>query len=132
AKLHLHLIDALYTANDLSALDEMVTVFNVNIGKRIHILTGFKSIAKSLIKNNLKDAKLSKAIQNLKAQLITGDDDTPFNESVNNIGTTFKTGIDIKDNNSVFIILLPCISDQGNYGIFSDGLPSIIQSFARI
>lgn len=55
-----------------------------------------------------------------------------------NIGTTFKTGISIKEKNSGFVIILPSkysmqgFIKSGDYGIFTDGTNSIIQAFARV
>ena len=52
-----------------------------------------------------------------------------------NIGTNFKTGVNIPSTDSLFIIL-PVTGqksiDIGRFGIFADGVPSIIQAFARL
>ncbi len=58
-----------------------------------------------------------------------------FDPSMCNVGTNFKTGISIEKDNHAFIIILPTLQTKtrfGNkYGIFSDGITSIIQAFAR-
>lgn len=132
AELHLHLLDVPYSASNLSALERIASIIKANPNKRIHILSGYKSISKSLTQKNAGSLQLTDAVRSLKPQIITGDSDTPFSEKFSNIGTTFKTGIDIKDPDSVFIIVIPDIGDNSEYGIFFDGLPSIIQAFARI
>lgn len=58
-----------------------------------------------------------------------------FNNSKCNIGTNFKSGVSIEKDNHVFIIVLPTLSCKlpfaNKYGIFSDGINSIIQAVAR-
>ena len=110
--------------------------------KKIIILSGYKSIVKSLLdKSKLKPNDKSKSdriiesITYLFPKILTSDTDEIFDESSNYIGTTFKTGINIKDQNSIYIIIIPVIENDkksnGHYGIFSDGIPSIIQAIAR-
>jgi len=56
-----------------------------------------------------------------------------------NIGTTFKTGISIEEENSGFVIILPSENSMqkyyvksGDYGIFTTGIIPIIQALARV
>jgi len=67
--------------------------------------------------------------------LCTADTELKFNDTQNNIGTTFKTGVNLANPNSVLIIVFPSIfsdSTYNNYGIFSDGVQSIIQTVGRM
>lgn len=58
-----------------------------------------------------------------------------FDPTKCNIGTNFKTGISIEKENHAFIIIMPPKrkkdSFKNYYGIFSDGINSIIQALAR-
>ncbi|WP_407485162.1 DEAD/DEAH box helicase family protein [Elizabethkingia miricola] len=58
-----------------------------------------------------------------------------YNPQKCNVGTNFKTGVSIEKNNHAFIIILPPLgakdSFKNRYGIFTDGINSIIQSLAR-
>ena len=135
AKLHLHIVNEEYRAKHLLPLSQLVEVIESNRGKHIHILTGYKRLTTTLttsVQSGDKGSDIINSVRALSPVIITGDQDNPFNEANNNIGTAFKTGIDIKDPNSVFIIIIPPIRENSEYGIFSDGLPSVIQSFARI
>jgi len=55
-----------------------------------------------------------------------------------NIGTTFKTGISIEEENSGFVIILPSENSMqgyvksGDYGVFTNGTIPIIQALARV
>ncbi|NDW19865.1 hypothetical protein D0T53_13250 [Dysgonomonas sp. 216] len=54
-----------------------------------------------------------------------------------NIGTTFKTGVSIKEKNSGYVIILPPkysmqgFVKSGDFGIFTNGIISLIQALAR-
>ncbi len=131
SNLHVHLIDENYSASNIEPLESIADIINANKGKKVNILTGYRSIARSLINKDSKD-EFVKSVINLNPNLTDGSADKPFDISSNNIGTTFKTGIDVNDPGSVFIIILPTITEEANYGIFSDGLPSIVQAVARL
>ena len=55
-----------------------------------------------------------------------------------NIGTTFKTGISIEEENSGFVIILPSANSMqgyvksGDYGVFTNGIIPLIQALARV
>jgi len=61
-----------------------------------------------------------------------------YQKGMCNIGTTFKTGISIKENNSGFIVILPnAKASQGfwtkeSFGIFNNGVIALIQALARV
>lgn len=52
-----------------------------------------------------------------------------------NVGTNFKSGVSIEKENHAFVIILPPLGAkkpfQNMYGIFSDGINSVIQAIAR-
>lgn len=58
-----------------------------------------------------------------------------FDKDKCNVGTNFKTGISINKTNHAFIVIMPPLGRKGkfknNYGIFTDGINSIIQALAR-
>jgi hypothetical protein len=132
--LHLHFTERAYSGNNLAPLHYLSNIISQNKGKKINILTAHKNVANALvnIKGNPTD-EIVMAVSSLKPNLLTGDEEGDFAQDGNNIGTTFKTGVDIEDSDSVFVIIMPCISDKIDaYAIFSDGLPSIVQSLARV
>jgi hypothetical protein len=132
--LHLHFTKMPYGAGNLEPLGYLTQILESNKGKKVNILTGHKSMAKALIniKNNPSDPVV-KAVSALNPNLLTGEEEGDFQQNENNIGTTFKTGVDIENHDSLFVIVMPCISEKhDSYGVFSDGLPSIVQSLARI
>ncbi len=66
----------------------------------------------------------------------TKKNNAEFDQYKNNIGTNFTTGVDISNPGDLLIIIYPCkYSDElikGEEGIFYDGLPTILQSVARL
>lgn len=134
--LHLHLFEQGYSGQNLMPVDYLLRkIIEDNKSKQINMLTGHKSMANGLVDadKNPDNTDLINAVGQLKPNLITGENDNEFKQDRNNLGTAFKTGVDIEQSDSVFVCILPCISgNDPKYGIFSDGLPSIIQSMARI
>jgi hypothetical protein len=136
ARLHLHLTSTSYHKAYLSPLSNLKILINryEKENRKINILTGQKTLAKALMNAKSTDSLPEKVVK-LSPVLLTRD--TPqnkFNPDGHNIGTTFKTGIDLEDENTVLIIILPAIEkdNETHYGIFSDGLPSLIQSVSRV
>jgi len=100
-----------------------------SIGRNLNILTYTKGLANKITH---KDSLVSKILTryNQVPNLCTSNSTTSFNPDLCNIGTNFKTGISIDDENSTFIIIVPPI-DCNESNIFSDGINSIIQAIAR-
>lgn len=135
AQLYLHVTSDEYGEKDLQPLSPIINIINSNPGKKINILTGYRTIAKALIKKNGNDANTNivDSISKLKPIPILSGLATTFNSLRNNIGTAFKTGINIQGNDSIYIIIMPYIKEQrASYGIFNDGIPSIIQALGRL
>ena len=66
--------------------------------------------------------------------LCTSIDKNPFDPSKINIGTTFKSGVNLPPGDSFFIIMPPVSKNynyKNNLGVFSEGVPAIVQSLAR-
>lgn len=107
-------------------LDYIKEFIKKNEHPRYHILSYSEKIAKELAES------LSEVMD---VNLTIGSKDEDFNNKLNNIGTTFKTGVNIREQDA-FIIITP--AQYGNHfetagtGIFYDGVPSILQSFARL
>lgn len=98
---------------------------------KFHILSYSKKLAKALqgdLEHNFGKINLLTAETKKK--------DVVFDENINSIGTNFATGVDIKNPNSLLVIIFPVKYSEelvkGEEGIFSDGLPSILQSIARL
>lgn len=129
------------TTNELVNLVDNLLLRNRNID----ILCYSKSLAKSIISDKdgvgkkLKDrfGKLndctSELLSNQRPENLPPEN--RYKHDSCNIGTNFKTGISIKKDNHSFIIILPPRGSRllfkNLYGIFSNGINDIIQSFAR-
>lgn len=93
-----------------------------------HILSYSEKIAKSLY-----DKEMWKGNHNVN--LTIGSNENNIDRRLNNIGTTFKTGININKPDALIIVCPSKFGDfpsKGSSGIFYDGVPSILQSFARL
>lgn len=113
--------------------------------KTIDILLSSKNLAKSLFNGEVGDllktyagtdqVKLcaSELIANQRATI--DEPQNRYDGSKINIGTNFKTGININKENHCFIIILPSSSAkmpfENFYGIFSNGYIDIVQALAR-
>ena len=128
--------------------DGLVNLTNVLIseGKQIDILTFSKTLADDICLNTEEGVgkllfETFGELQNCTSELISNqrpNRDVPKNRydpSKCNVGTNFKTGISIEKDNHAFIIIMPPVGRKGTfkrtYGIFTDGVNSIIQSLAR-
>lgn len=129
------------TTNELINLVDNLLLRNRNID----ILCYSKSLAKSIISDKdgvgkkLKDrfGKLndctSELLSNQRPENLPPEN--RYKHDSCNVGTNFKTGISIKKDNHSLIIILPPRGSRllfkNLYGIFSNGINDIIQSFAR-
>lgn len=126
---------------------EIVSVVEdlLNKNKNIDILCYSKSLAKSIIQDKQGIGKKLKdrfdELNDCTSELISnqrGINEAPTNRYSNekcNVGTNFKTGVSIQKKNHAFVIIMPPRATRlwfrNKYGIFSDGINSIIQSLAR-
>ncbi len=135
-----------YSNNDKYIFNLIEDLINNN--KELDILCFSKFLADSIYKEAKKEDN-GEGIGNLifnkygnEIQLCTSQNDTEKDDKINrydpekcNIGTNFSTGISIeKEEHAMIIILPPSISNNPmnrRYGIFSNGINSIIQSLAR-
>jgi len=112
--------------------------------KEIDILVYSKKLAQDLFKGKVGDLLREYAPENVKlcaSELIANqratidDPKNRYDGTKINIGTNFKTGINISKENHCFIIVLPSKSAKmvfkNMYGIFSNGHLDIIQALAR-
>jgi hypothetical protein len=139
ASLHLHILQDSYSSGYLIPLTELKDIIAKNKNRPIHILAGYKSIVNTLTNKKLPadistyNEDIIKSVRGLKMNILTSDTDDVFDELKNNIGTNFKTGVNITNSSALYIILIPPIkSIENQYGIFSDGIPSISQALARV
>jgi hypothetical protein len=108
-------------------------------GKNVNIITGIKATAENIAESDVfsKVYKSEPGIGNFSVNeinLLTGDTEIGYKKGQNNIGTTFKTGINIDASNDVLFVVFPNLSRNATeyYGTFSDGITSIIQSIGRL
>ena len=114
---------------------ELKKIIKQEIGKatKINILTYSKKLA-----HNISISSITKEIEEVygKVNLCTTITNNTFKPQKFNLGTNFKTGININDKDSAFFVFLPPKSALNNtpptYGIFEDGVNSIIQALARV
>lgn len=122
--------------NDLSLfLNEYLEKNITNSDKQnFHIICYSRKIAELLYKNLFKSDNFFFTYS--KTFLLTSYSDDKYIEGFNHIGTNFSTGVDIKKEGDILIIIFPFkYKDEdvkGEEGIFYDGLPSILQSVARL
>ncbi len=100
---------------------------------KVHILTYSKKLAKGIYESEIGKALINKFGD---VNLFIGGKDESFNHKSCNIGTRFKTGISIEDENCAFFVILPSKfasnnTNKNSYGIFTDRINSIIQAVAR-
>lgn len=102
--------------------------------KYINILCFSEKLAK-----NIYNSSIGQAISNHygSLNLVTGNNNEDFDFEGCNIGTKFKTGISIDDENTSLFIILPlkfAYADNGKnpFGIFTDRINSVIQAVARV
>lgn len=109
-------------------------LFNAEIGKasKINILTFSRGLAEKIILSTTGQRIIN---QYGSLNLCTAETKNIFDNNKCNIGTNFKTGISITDENTAYYIFLPqrnaCDSIPPNYGVFTDGINSVIQAIAR-
>ncbi|WP_430614457.1 DEAD/DEAH box helicase [Flavobacterium sp. JP2137] len=129
--------------------DENITVLIQDLidkDKEIDILTYSKKLAEDIIDN--KDTGIgsvlykkyteinnctSELVQNQRTSRIVPQN--RYNPDKCNVGTNFKTGINIEKDNHAFVIIMPSQSCkmpfQNMYGIFSGGINTVTQALAR-
>jgi len=93
----------------------------------INILCYSKVVSENLYKSAIGD---NIKIKYGSLNLCFGNSKITFKRNECNIGTTFKTGISIDEEETAFVIILPPTSAKDN-GIFNDKLNSITQAIAR-
>lgn len=153
SNLHLHITSrAYYDFND----DEMRELFEKIIDSHdsLDIVTFSKKIAidltddksnfdiKKMVVEKFESINLCIAKENLERLKPRTNDfkNVTFSEKYKhdkcNIGTMFKTGVSILKNNSALVVFLPTKfsmqKSTKDYGIFNDGIISLIQTLARV
>lgn len=126
-----------YSKNKLGPLIEFLNQWiekHVSDDNNFHILCYSKNLALGIHKE-LETTFNYKKI-NLLTSITTKNKEVSFDENCCNIGTNFATGVDINNEGDALIVIFPCkYTDDnviGEEGIFSDGLPSILQAVARL
>jgi hypothetical protein len=134
ASLHLHISTEQYNSKRLFPLNRIATLIQSYNSRKINILVGHKALAKALTNERNQQNRLIGKILGLQPNNCTDETENIFNEQEHNIGTNFKSGINIEDRRSVLIIVLPIVTSNKNdhYGIFNDGAGAIIQAIGRI
>ncbi len=112
--------------------DKSIPVNIITSSRTMAEIISVKSFGNNVIKDR-NDVREGASLDSIN--LCTALTEVPFQPNQNNIGTTFKTGINIDNPNSALIIIFPTIRPELNYqyyGIFSDGVQSIIQTVGRM
>lgn len=144
SRLYLHFNNE-YSSVKYSYITDLILRL-VEEGKKIDILSFSKSLCQNLLTTTKEPGMtLFRTFGSLKPCISTinnneGDNDEDlnrnrFDNNFCNIGTNFKSGVNIKKENHAYIIILPPASARSTYanfnGIFSEGPNSIIQALAR-
>ncbi len=120
-----------YKADD----DDLVSIFKhlISLDKKINVLSYSKTLAEEIAK---PEGEIGKLLNEKfgEINLCVGNSDVIFDPRKCNIGTTFTTGINIRGNDSAFVVILPSklAYEQKRLGVFSRGINTLIQSLARI
>lgn len=135
SKIHLHIIDEEYSASYLAPLFYLDKLLKHNLGKQVNILSGTKALITNLNKKKIGNSEnpFYETFSTFKFNEVTADTENKFDQKGNNIGTTFKTGVNIDNPDSLFIILMPVVTDERkSRGAFNDGFASMTQAIARL
>lgn len=131
SSLDLYVATSSYAKGNLDELGFIFDYIDEFKSTVIHVLCYGKRLARYLSKE-FKNRELEHEliVSNNKASI-------SFDSRKSTIGTTLKTGIDINNPEQLYVVILPSdpwISDSVSdiSGIFSDGIPSIVQSLARM
>ncbi|GEO11985.1 DEAD/DEAH box helicase family protein [Segetibacter aerophilus] len=143
AKIHLHVFNSAYNSTSkklMNAVDSIIQNYKSK-DLPLSIITGTKGLAKNIAVNSYgknvidKPHKTDPSLSLEAINLCTTDTQVLYQQDQNNIGTTFKTGINIDKADHVLFIIIPAIKKEikyRHYGTFSDGIPSIVQAFGRL
>lgn len=138
AEINLH-IGSFYKEEQKHFLNLIITEAKncISNGTPINIITPTKALAENIcqglgIKKIQKKAHRITAYSKNHINLLVGGTEIEYSQGQNNIGTKFKTGIDITSANETLFIILPFNKDKKRRHIYSDGIPSIIQSIGRL
>ncbi len=127
-----------YGANDLQ-ISQLIKQ-EADKGRKIDILSYSKKLAEEIVGDDKNPKSKIREILDEKfnkINLCTGDTSNPYCllPSTCNVGTNFKTGVSIEVENSSYFLIMPSFKAyQGftkKFGIYSDGINSIIQALAR-
>jgi hypothetical protein len=138
ANIHLHVADFPYKNghNYSKLICSEIKKYQTN-NTPINIITGTVALAKKILDQKLftvkidSISKIRKSYSPTTVNVLTGEKNITYQQGQNNIGTTFKTGVNLINANDVLFVILPFIG-YNNYGIFSDGISAIIQSIGRL
>lgn len=117
----------------------------LNRDRNVDILCYSKNLAKSILRDNKGIGKRLKEkfgiLNDCTSQLVLNQrmENVPpknrFNNEMCNIGTNFKSGVNIIKENHSFVIIMPPNSSRmffrNKFGIFSNGVNNVIQALAR-
>lgn len=147
SELYLHFnANKYYKSKDASIIN--VIRDSLERGKHIDILCYSKSLAEDIVKTidgtkeileqYIEPDNINLCVSELYAnqRAVRSVPSTKrFNKYKSNIGTTFKTGVNIEKQNHSYIIIFPPEGTKmpfnNQYGIFSGGINDIIQALAR-
>lgn len=141
ASLTIHMVNEQYRDTNLEPLECLHNILESWEKKGspgpVNILTGHRNLASQLnSKKNPQSLTTKFPTLNFKL-LISGEGNTEFEPGGNHLGTLFKTGVNIEEPDNLLVIILPYTSqlpERTNklpYGIFTDGIPSLVQALGR-
>lgn len=144
SKLFLH-YDNNYNKDNIEVIKRIITDA-LSREKTIDILSYSKKLCKNILNTNnelgsllfQKFGVLQDCTSSINGNEGDNDEDLNRNRFDNdycNIGTNFKSGVNITKENHCFIVILPPKSSRSTYknfnGIFSEGINAVIQALAR-
>lgn len=133
AKIHLHVCNPIYNTDGyLPYINQIVKQYR-DEGKTVDIISYSKKLAEKIYENKGEFDTLS--FNSSDSKLLTADTEDVYTDGFNNIGTTFKTGVNITNPDGVLVVVFPSpdlYTALKYYGIFHDGIPAVIQAIGRL
>ena len=126
SRLHLVFVNGYFQSNNYEGISAIEDIIQNESYELFHILSYSKSLIESMAKESFYKA--------YNPNICIAGQNNSFQPGRVNMGTNFKTGVNIPKGEPLFVILPPnytSIDRNPHYGIFTDGEPAIIQALAR-
>lgn len=136
--IQLHIVEKEYMASNLESLHFLVPLIDRahSAKKKVNIILPYRSMVNAVVLKTNMDP-LAQSIRKLKPAVIDGRSKDSYDDQRNNVGTAFKTGVNITSSDCLMIVVLPYKKHKkplevNSYGVFTDGNQTIVQMLGRL